>query len=850
MDSFDGFCRLLCILMLILLNQGHKNVIYPDNFENKTGFDQIRKLIKELCLFGLGRDQVDAMEFTYHFDTINEHLDQTAEFKEICLFEHDFPEDHYYDPTPALRKSKVEGSYLETDELVMLKQSLNTVKSVLNFFKNTPEEKYPALKKLLHNVKYHSFIDERIDAILSKHGKIKDNASKELKQIRGEIARKQSAAGKIMQNLLKNAIRDGAVDKDAVVSIRNGRQVIPVLATYKRRIHGIIHDESATGRTTYIEPSEVVELNNDIRELEIAEHNEIIKILIAFTNAIRPYIDELVISYHFLGSMDFIRAKALFSLKINAGKPALVKDQGFLWKQAVHPLLFIFHNKENKEVVPLDIVLDHKSRILLISGPNAGGKSVCLQTVGLLQYMLQCGLPVPMTESSEAGIFKDILIDIGDEQSIENDLSTYSSHLLNMKHFLRHASSESLILIDEFGAGTEPLIGGAIAEAVLESLNQKGTYGVITTHYANLKYFASSTPGIINGAMLFDTGKIKPLFRLETGKPGSSFAIDIARQIGLPEDILHSASGKAGENHIKIDKHLREIIRDKRYWEDKRNKIRITGKRLEAILQQYEEDLEQVSKLKKEIIQKAKSEAEALLAATNKEIENTIRIIRESQADKEKTREARKKLELSRLQLTEDDGIGDRMIGDRLESIQKHKKKYIPSFNQTGKEKEVTKEYEIQVGDMVRLAGKDAVGEVIEIMGDNLLVAFGESMVSTLDKSSLEIIEPGEKDLHLASHAARSHEHAQNISQRKLNFKPEIDIRGKRGQEALEIVKHFIDDATVVGVNCLRILHGKGNGILKQLVREHLNSIDIVQSCSDEHVERGGSGITVVKLDF
>ncbi len=825
-------------------------MIYPDNFENKTGFDQIRKLIKELCLSSLGRDQVDAMAFTYHFDTINEHLDQTTEFKEICLFEHDFPEDHYYDPTPALRKSRVEGSYLETDELVMLKRSLDTLKAILTFFENAPEEKYPALKKLLRNVKHYPYVDERIDAILSRHGKIKDNASKELKQIRGEITHKQASAGKIMQNLLKNAVQNGVIDKDATVSIRNGRQVIPVPASNKRRIHGIIHDESATGRTTYIEPTEVVELNNDIRELEIAEYNEIIKILIAFTNAIRPYIDELIVGYHFLGFIDFIRAKALFSLKINAGKPALVKDQGFLWKQAVHPLLFIFHSKENKEVVPLDIALDHINRILLISGPNAGGKSVCLQTVGLLQYMLQCGLPVPMTESSEAGIFKDILIDIGDEQSIENDLSTYSSHLLNMKHFLRHASPESLILIDEFGAGTEPLIGGAIAEAVLESLNQKSTYGVITTHYANLKYFASSIPGIINGAMLFDTGKIKPLFKLETGKPGSSFAIDIARQIGLPEDILHSASGKAGEDHIKIDKHLREIIRDKRYWEGKRNKIRITEKRLAAILQQYEEDLEQVNELKKEIIRKAKNEAEALLAATNKEIENTIRIIRESQADKEKTREARKKLETSRRQLSADEDIFDQIIGDKIENVQKHRKRYVPDLTHEENKKEETKEREIQVGDMVRLAGKDAVGEVMEIMGDNLLVAFGESMISSLARSSLEIIESAEKDVHLASHAARSHEHAQHISQRKLSFKPEIDIRGKRGQEALEIVKHFIDDATVVGVNNLRILHGKGNGILKQLVREYLNSIDIVQSCSDEHVERGGSGITVVRLDF
>ncbi|MBN2480892.1 MAG: Smr/MutS family protein [Bacteroidales bacterium] len=825
-------------------------MIYPATFEQKTGFDQIRNLVREHCMFNLGREQVDAMAFTDHFDTIREKLDQTAEFKEICLFEQDFPEDHYYDPTPALRKSKVDGTYMELDELVMLKRSLDTLKAVLRFFRKTPDDKYTTLKKLVSDIKYFPYIEERINAILSRQETIKDNASKELKQIREEIARKHASAGKLLQNLLKSAIRDGLVEKETTVSIRNGRQVIPVPASNKRRIGGIIHDESATGRTAYIEPSEVVELNNDIRELEIAEHHEIIKILMAFTTAVRPYIDELIRAYHFLGTIDFIRAKALFSMKINAGRPALLKDQGFMWKQAVHPLLLIYHSKENKEVVPLDISLDRVNRILLISGPNAGGKSVCLQTVGLLQYMLQCGLPVPMKESSETGIFKDILIDIGDEQSIENDLSTYSSHLLNMKYFLRHASPESLILIDEFGAGTEPLIGGAIAEAILESLNQKGTYGVITTHYANLKYFASSATGIINGAMLFDTGRIKPLFILETGKPGSSFAIDIARQIGLPEEILDSASGKAGEDHIKYDRHLREIIRDKHYWQDKRSKIRIAEKRLTGILQQYEEELLQTKKLKKEVMQRTKSEVEELLAATNREIEKTIRVIRESQADKEKTKEARKNLEDFRKQSLPENAGDDQIIREKLQTIQKFNSKYSKDTVREKSETEARGERDIRIGDMVRPTGKDAAGEVIDVKGDNLLVAFGESMISTLAKSSVELIDPADRDQYLSAYAARSHEQAWNLSQRKLNFKPEIDIRGKRGSEALEIVKHFIDDATVVGVSNLRILHGKGNGILKQLVRDYLNSVDIVRSCADEHVELGGSGITIVELDF
>ncbi|MBN1158419.1 MAG: Smr/MutS family protein [Bacteroidales bacterium] len=825
-------------------------MIYPSTFEQKTGFDQIRNLVRELCLFDLGRQQVDAMEFTDQFELIHEKLDQAAEFKEICLFEQDFPEDHYYDPTAALRKSKVEGSYMELDELVRFKRSLDTLKAVLHFFRKTPGDKYITLKKLTGEIKYFPYVEERINAILSRQEKIKDNASKELKIIREEITRKNASAAKLLQNLLKYAIRNGLVEKDTAVTIRNSRQVIPVPVSNKRRIGGIIHDESATGRTAYIEPSEVVELNNDIRELEIAEHHEIIKILIAFASAIRPYIDDLILAYQFLGNIDFIRAKALFALRINAGRPALLKDQGFMWKQAVHPLLLIYHSKENKEVVPLSISLDALNRILLISGPNAGGKSVCLQTVGLLQYMLQCGMLVPMTESSEAGIFEDILIDIGDEQSIENDLSTYSSHLLNMKFFLRHASPKSLVLIDEFGAGTEPLIGGAIAEAILESLNQKGTYGVVTTHYANLKYFASSAKGIVNGAMLFDTARLKPIFRLETGEPGSSFAIDIARQIGLPEEILHSASGKAGEDHIRVDRHLREIIRDKRYWENKRSKIRIAEKRLTGILQQYEEELLQMGKLKKEVIQKAKNEAKELLAAANREIEKTIRIIRESQAEKDKTKKTRKHLEDFRKQSLQNDGGDDQIISEKLQAIQKYSNKYNTERKHANAKTETIGEREFRIGDLVRLAGKDTAGEIIDVKGDNLLIAFGESMVSNLTKSSVERIDPADRDLYLSSHAARSQEQAWYISQRKLNFNPEIDIRGKRGNEAVEAVRHFIDDATVVGVSSLRILHGKGNGILKQLVRDYLGSLDIVRSCGDEHVERGGSGITVVQLDF
>ena len=823
-------------------------MIYPSNFEIKTGFDQIRELVKENCLFTPGKKKVEEMVFSADFESLTEVLGQTAEFKDICIFEDNFPTDNYHDLLPGLKKARVEGTYLETGEVYDLKRSLETIKAILWFFKNTATEKYPRLKKLAGVVKYYNYVDERIDAILSKQGKIRDNASPELRHIRGEIVLKTSSAGKKLQSLLKKAIDEGIVEKDTAISIRNGRQVIPVPASNKRKISGIVHDESATGRTAYIEPAEVVELNNEIRELEIAEMREIIKILIAFTDSIRPYIDDLMITYDFLGTIDFIRAKALFALKINAGLPALVNARGFRWKQAVHPLLLLHLRKENKEVVPLEIALDEKSRILLISGPNAGGKSVCLKTVGLVQYMLQCGMLIPVVESSEAGIFQDILIDIGDEQSIENDLSTYSSHLLNMKNFVRHASPGSLILIDEFGAGTEPQIGGAIAEAILESLNNKGTFGVITTHYSNLKHFASAAPGVINGAMLFDTGRMRPLFRLETGKPGSSFAIDIARQIGLPADILDKAAGKVGEDHINFDRHLREILRDKKYWEEKRDRIRVSEKRLVAMLEQYEHELDQTKKMRKDILESARREAEEILAGVNREIEKTIRTIREANADREQTREARKELETFRKNLPGSHPEEEKQLEKKLEDIHRHARRLRKEPEQMAPVVSAEEPQVIQPGDHILIKSLGAEGEVLEINGENALVTYGESMITSVRVSGLEKKAfSGSRSQHDTGGHAR---YDWSISQRKLNFKPEIDIRGKRGEEAVEIVRHFVDDALVVGVSNLRILHGKGNGILKSLVREYLNSLDVVRHCGDEHVERGGAGITLVTLDF
>ncbi len=823
-------------------------MIYPSNFEVKTGFDQVRELVREQCLFLPGRQKVDDIRFISDFTTLREMLQVTAEFKHICMFEENFPTDNYHDLTQGLKKARIEGTFMEVEEVYDLKRSLETVKGILRFFKNTAPEKYPLLKKQAGNVKYYVYVDERIDAILSKQGRIKDNASTDLRKIREDMVQKQALAGKRILSLLKKAVDEGFIEKETAVSIRNGRQVIPVPAAYKRKITGIIHDESATGRTAYVEPAEVVELNNEVRELEIAERREIVKILIGFADNIRPYIDDLLATYDFLATIDFIRAKALFAIRINAGLPALVNNAGFQWKQAVHPLLYLHLKKEGKEVIPLDIHLNEKNRILLISGPNAGGKSVCLKTTGLLQYMLQCGLLVPMVESSETGIFTDILLDIGDEQSIENDLSTYSSHLLNMKNFLRQASGTSLILIDEFGTGTEPHIGGAIAEAILESLNAKKTYGVITTHYSNLKHFASGTEGIVNGAMMFDSGRMRPLFRLEIGKPGSSFAIDIARAIGLPGEILDKASANAGTEHVNFDKHLREILRDKRYWEDKRDRIRISEKKLASTLELYEDELGQVKKMRKEILDAAKREAAELMANANREIEKTIRVIRESQADKELTKDARKELEEYRKNLPEQETGGEASLEHKLETAQKQSRKIRRDPDVPVKVPEKKEDTVIRTGDEVFIKSLGTPGDVLEINGENALVTYGESMITTVKLSNLE--KKKSQGPRSAQDTAKPARYDWSLGQRKLNFKPDIDIRGKRGDEAVELLRHFVDDAMVVGISELRILHGKGNGILKSVIREYLHSLNMVKSIRDEHEERGGAGITIVTLDF
>lgn len=633
--------------------------------------------------------------------------------------------------------------------------------------------------------------------------------------------------------------------------MRDGRLVIPVAPGMKRKIRGIVHDESATGKTVFIEPAEVVEANNRIRELEGEERREIIRILTEFSATVRPQVPALLSSYEFLAEIDFIRAKALFGIDIKGLKPSFENKQIVDWFQAVHPLLQMSLAKHDKKVVPLDIILTRDKRILLISGPNAGGKSVCLKTVGLLQYMLQCGMLVSMHERSHAGIFSHIFIDIGDEQSIEDDLSTYSSHLTNMKMMLKSCNGESLILIDEFGGGTEPQIGGAIAEAVLKRFNLKGTFGVITTHYQNLKHFAEDHEGVVNGAMLYDRHEMRALFQLQIGNPGSSFAVEIARKIGLPEEVIADASEIVGSEYIQSDKYLQDIVRDKRYWETKRQNIRKREKQMEDTIARYEQEIQELERSRKEILKKAKEEAERLLQESNAKIENTIRTIKEAQAEKERTRTARQELTDFKQQVENlEKAALEEKIARKMEKLREkqERKKDKKAKQANAPETPVApKVRPIEAGDYVRIKGQTSVGQVMEISGKNAVVMFG-LMKTNVKADRLERTD-APKAAPLSSKATFvSSETQDRMYEKKLNFKQDIDVRGMRGDEAIQAVTYFIDDAILVGVSRVRILHGTGTGILRTLIRQYLATVPGVAHFQDEHVQFGGAGITVVDL--
>jgi len=831
-------------------------MLYPTHFEQKIDFTAIRQLLKDKCISTLGSEKVDEIQFTADFEVIDRLLNETDEMLRVLTTDgEEMPIGDFYDVRPALSRVRVEGLFLDELEVFGLWRALEAVRKLVSFLTKKEDNPYPYLSELLPGTETFPLIIKRIDGLLTKFGKLKDNASPELARIRKDIHQVENSVSRTLNAILRQAQADGYVEKDLAPTLRDGRLVIPVSPAFKRKISGIVHDESATGKTVFIEPQQVVEANNRIRELEGEERREIIRILVEFTTFLRPYFEEVVASQDFLGTIDFLRAKALFAIEIKAIKPRIDDVCQLELAKAIHPLLFLSLRKQKKEIVPLDIILNEKQRILLISGPNAGGKSVCLKTVVLLQYMLQCGLLIPVHDSSRTGIFERLFIDIGDEQSIENDLSTYSSHLLNMKFFIKNSNAKTLLLIDEFGTGTEPMIGGAIAEATLERFNRNSAFGVITTHYTNLKLYADATEGVVNGAMLYDRQHLQPLFQLSIGNPGSSFAVEIARKIGLPEDLIAEASEKVGTDRMDYDKHLQDIVRDKRYWENKRKDIRLKEKKLEETLAKYETEMASIDKQRKEITQKAKTEAQSLLSETNAKIENTIRAIKEAHAEKEKTKEVRKELDEFKKNLNSplhspQGNLRITRLNFKKNAIDsKHETRNTERETRNAKPETRNTEHEtLKHGSSVRLKGQTATGTIIEIQDKNAIVAFGQ-MKSTVKLSKLEAISNTQikKEKHKYDSIAQNTN--DEVRQRKLTFKSEIDVRGMRVDEALQAVTYFIDDAIMVGMTSVRILHGTGTGALRQMIRQYLAAINGVATYRDEHVQFGGAGITVIELE-
>ena len=858
-------------------------MIYPNNFEHKLGFDEIRRLLKERCLSTLGKEKVDEMTFSTDVDVINEWLTQVREFRSLQETKDDFPMQYFFDVREAIMRIRLENTHLEEDEVWDLRRSLETITNIVKYLEHGAEETasgemkypYPALHRLTEGVMTFPAMIRRIDSILDKFGKIKDSASMTLATIRHDLEKTQSGISRTLYTILHAAQKDGLVDKDAAPTMRDGRLVLPVAPGVKRRINGIVHDESATGKTVFIEPAEVVEANNKVRQLEAEERREVIRILTVFTEEVRPYVSDILNAYQLLAQIDLIHAKAEWARLTKAFEPTVGSKPHIDWIHAIHPLLQLSLEKKGEKVVPLDISLTFPKRLLIISGPNAGGKSVCLKTVGLLQYMLQCGLPIPIGDRSTTGIFHHILIDIGDEQSIENDLSTYSSHLMNMKQMMRQANDQSLLLIDEFGSGTEPTIGGAIAEAMLKQFWKKKTFGVITTHYQNLKHFAEDHEGVVNGAMLYDRHEMQALFQLAIGQPGSSFAIEIARKTGIPEEVIKDASDIVGSDYIQSDKYLQDIVRDKRYWEGKRQTIHQHEKSLEHKINRYEDELNEIDRQRKEILRKAKEEAEELLRESNKKIENAIREIKEAQAEKERTRLVREELNAFKEELAEidtrdnDEAIARkiRQIQERKERKEKRRAEKNKRLEESGKENSPAADKSLttspslltplKAGDTVRIKGLTSVGEVESTDGKMATVIFGgmktKMRVERLEhaeKPKAQTTKAEERNNNIAgSYATVSRDTREVIDNRKLNFRQDLDVRGMRGDEAINAVTYFIDDAILVGMSRVRILHGTGTGVLRQLIRQFLGTIPNVKSYRDEHVQFGGAGITVVDLD-
>ncbi len=816
-------------------------MIYPDNFESKIGFDRVRLRVKEFCTAKGAVSRAENMSFCTDFKLIESALHAVDEMMSLDKSEVNLPSYDCGNAEDALLSIKVPGTSCSPDDMLSIAKALRCIDETANCFNALRNDagisRCPALDSIA--VSLHGFSDCRIaiDRIIDRFGNVKDNASAALAQIRSSLNSMSGTVNATLRRVMARAVADGILDSDASPAMRDGRLVLPVAPMNKRRLSGIVHDESASGKTIYIEPAEVVEANNRIRELQLEEKREIYRILAELATFLRPYIQDIVDNIDILAHLDFIKAKAAFAKETGGQLPNLTDRPELEWYHACHPVLLKSLQAQNRDIVPLDINLSKEKRILVISGPNAGGKSVCLKTVGIIQYMTQCGMLPPVYENSHFGVFNDIFVDIGDNQSLEDDLSTYSSHLRNMKYFVSKGQSGSLILIDEFGGGTEPQIGGAIAQAILHRFADSGLWGVITTHYQNLKHYAEDTAGLVNGSMLYDRHKMQPLFKLSIGNPGSSFAIEIARKTGLPTDIIAEAEGIVGSEYVNLDKYLLDIARDKKYWENKRLDIKRKEKKLEEVISRYEGDAENLRQKRREIIDDAKAEAERILSSSNASIERTIREIRTSQADKQKTIEARKKLEEVKRDIG---GKSDSESHPLLKKAPKRKKQKPANQSHTASRP-------LEVGDIVKLDGEGTPGKVLEINGKNAIVAFGLLRTSVSadrlkpsnaqlpeSKTGVSFIGGGTTD------ASR---------ERQLNFSRDIDVRGMRVDEAIQAITYFIDDAVQFSAGRVRILHGTGTGALRQAIRQYLDSVRDVKSYRDEHVQFGGAGITVVDLD-
>lgn len=848
-------------------------MIYPSNFEAKIGFDHIRQLLRHHCASNLGEEWVNKhLTFSSDYTIVIKNLREGAEFQRFELEETGCYEPHFFDCREALLHARPERTYIEEHGLFDLRRSLETIGRLVKAFQQVedggeaPKEseeqlRYPALYEMSQGASCFPEIVQRIDSILDKYGRIKDHASPELASIRKEKHQVERSISGSLRSILASAQKEGLVAADVSPTMRDGRLVIPVAPALKRKISGIVHDESTSGKTVFIEPTVVVEANNRVRELENAEKREVIRILQETTSMIRPHIGEIMESFVFLAHIDFLRAANQVATAMEARVPKVIPKPHLEMEQAVHPLLERSLQKQGRTMNRLDICLGKGKGILIISGPNAGGKSICLKTTGLLQYMLQCGLPIPVGEGSVMGIFESIFIDIGDEQSLENDLSTYSSHLLNMKAMMAGCSLRSLLLIDEFGGGTDPMIGGALAEAILQRFIKKQSFGIITTHYQNLKRVAEHFPSVVNGAMLYDRGEMRPLFRLQIGSPGSSFAVDIARKIGIPNDVIQQASDIVGKDYILSDKYLQDIVRDKIYWERKRESIHKREKQLEEKISFYEAEIRKLSSERKEILHRARSSAEAILQQSNAQIENTIRAIKESQAEKQRTLQVRQELETFKEQATQALADDDDKIAKKMAKLQRYqqRKKEGKSGGVAQPAKQTTSnadlntltplstEQPINIGDNVRIKGQSNVGKVEAIKGKQARVLFG-MLYTNVDIERLQHADAPIKNKSMQESTFVSKETRDAFYKKKLDFQPQIDIRGMRADEALTAISYYMDDALSVAYPQVRILHGTGTGALRDIVRNYLSSLKGIRRFHDEHVQFGGSGITVVEI--